>query len=87
MSHIYYMQLTVEEIKKVIGGNIRRLRLEKKMSIETVAIESGMDYTQLSRIELGKINTSIYQLYKISITLKVSLGEIVNAVNYFSGET
>ena len=87
MSHIYYMQLTVEEIKKVIGGNIRRLRLEKKMSIKTVAIDSGMDYTQLSRIELGKINTSIYQLYKISITLKVSLGEIVNAVNYFSGET
>ena len=86
MSHIYYMQLTVEEIKKVIGGNIRRLRLEKKMSIETVAIESGMDYTQLSRIELGKINTSIYQLYKISISLKVSLGEIVNAVNYLSGE-
>ena len=86
MSHIYYMQLTVEEIKKAIGGNIRRLRLEKKMSIKTVAIDSGMDYTQLSRIELGKINTSIYQLYKISISLKVSLGEIVNAVNYLSGE-
>lgn len=86
MFHICYMQLTVEEIKKAIGGNIRRLRLAKKMSIETVAIESGMDYTQLSRIELGKINTSIYQLYKISITLKVSLEEIVNVVNYLSGE-
>lgn len=80
------MQITVEEIKKAIGANIRRLRLEKKMSIETVAIESGMDYTQLSRIELGKINTSIYQLYKLSRTLKVSLGDIVNVVNYLPGE-
>ncbi len=75
------MELTKEEIKKVIGGNIRRLRIEKKMSIEAMAFEAEMDYTQLSRIELGKINTSVYQLYKISKTLQVSLEVLVNVVN------
>lgn len=75
------MQLTKEEIKIAIGLNIRKLRVEKKMSIETMAFEAGMDYTQLSRIELGKINTSIYQLYKVSKTLKVSLQELVNIIN------
>ncbi|MEY3208385.1 MAG: Helix-turn-helix domain [Bacteroidota bacterium] len=72
------MELTKEEIKKAIGGNIRKLRIEKKMSIETMAFNAAMDYTQLSRIELGKINTSIYQLYKIAKTLQVSIEELVN---------
>ncbi len=74
------MQLSKEDIKKVIGNNIRRLRVEKKMSIEVMAFESEMDYTQLSRIELGKINTSIYQIYKISKTLQVSMSDIVNVL-------
>lgn len=74
------MQLSKEDIKKVIGNNIRRLRIEKKMSIEVMAFESEMDYTQLSRIELGKINTSIYQIYKISKTLQVSMSDIVNVL-------
>jgi len=72
------MELTKEEIKKVIGGNIRKLRIENKMSIETLAFNAAMDYTQLSRIELGKINTSIYQLYKIAKTLQVSIELLVN---------
>ena len=75
------MHLTKEEIKKAIGYNIRKVRLANKMSIETVAFEAEMDYTQLSRIELGKINTSIFQLYKISRTLKVRLESLVNVVN------
>jgi len=74
------MQLSKEDIKKVVGNNIRRLRIEKKMSIEVMAFESEMDYTQLSRIELGKINTSIYQIYKISKTLQVSMSAIVNVL-------
>ena len=74
------MQLSKEDIKKVIGNNIRRLRVEKKMSIEVMAFESEMEYTQLSRIELGKINTSIYQIYKISKTLQVSMSDIVNVL-------
>ncbi len=74
------MQLSKEDIKKVVGNNIRRLRIEKKMSIEVMAFESEMDYTQLSRIELGKINTSIYQIYKISKTLQVSMSDIVNVL-------
>ena len=75
------MELTKEEIKKVIGGNIRKLRIENKMSIETLAFNAGMDFTQLSRIELGKINTSIYQLYKISMTLQVKIEELVKVID------
>ncbi|MFY8165839.1 MAG: helix-turn-helix domain-containing protein [Sediminibacterium sp.] len=75
------MQLTKDEIKKVIGYNIRLIRTAQKMTIETLAIKADMDYTQLSRIELGKINTSIYQLYKISKTLQVSIEELVKVID------
>lgn len=80
------MELSKEDIKKIVGNNIRRLRLKNKVSIEALAFFAEMDYTQLSRIELGKINTSIYQLYKISRILKVSLEELVDKVNYCSAE-
>lgn len=66
------------EFAKSVGLKLRTLRLENKMTIEATAFDAGMDYTQLSRIELGKINTSFFQIYKLSKSLKVSLVDLVN---------
>jgi DNA-binding XRE family transcriptional regulator len=54
-----------------IGQKIREHRTEKNQTIEKLAFEAGLDYSQLSRIERGKINTSIYHLYLISNALDV----------------
>ncbi|MFM1930643.1 MAG: hypothetical protein RL387_1971 [Bacteroidota bacterium] len=59
-----------------IGGNIRLLRKSKGMSIEKLAYKSDIGYVQLSRIELGKINTTIYQVFRISQSLEVELNEL-----------
>ena len=59
-----------------IGNNIRAIRQRKGMSIEKLAFKSDIGYMQLSRIELGKINTTIYQLFKISKSLEVDLHEL-----------
>jgi transcriptional regulator with XRE-family HTH domain len=74
------MQLTKEEVKKTVGEKIRSIRLKKNLSIESLAIDADMDYTQLSRIELGKINTSIYQIYKLASALQVPLSNIINDI-------
>jgi len=79
------MELSKEELSLVIGQRIRNLRLEKKMSIEKLAHEAGIEYTQLSRIELGKINTSIYHLYLISLTLGIELAELFDGIHHKSG--
>lgn len=63
------MALTKEEVAKLVGKRIRELRLQKGLTMEHVAVYADMEYRQLSRIELGKINTSIYQVYKISKAL------------------
>lgn len=70
------MDLSKEELCKRVGYRLRELRLDKGLTIEKLAHESGLDYTQISRIELGKINTSIFQLYNITTTLDVPIREV-----------
>jgi transcriptional regulator with XRE-family HTH domain len=70
------MNLDKQTVCKKIGVKIREIRTNKGLSIEKLANEAGIDYTQLSRIELGKINTSVYQVYVISNSLSVSVPEI-----------
>ena len=59
-----------------MGGKIRIMRQNKGLTIEQLAYESGMGYIQLSRIELGKINTTVFQIFKISKSLEVEVSEI-----------
>jgi ribosome-binding protein aMBF1 (putative translation factor) len=56
-----------------IGNRIRNLRLSKGKTMINLAHDSDMEYIQLSRIERGQINTTIFQLYKIAQALEVDL--------------
>jgi len=69
-----------DEVAKLVGAKLRAIRIESSLSIEALALESGIDYTQISRIELGKINTSLYQIYKLARTLNVSVSEITHVL-------
>jgi transcriptional regulator with XRE-family HTH domain len=60
-----------EEFKSLLGNNIRRARVSKKMTVEQLALEAGLTYSQVSRIELGKINTSAYTIHLIAETLSI----------------
>jgi transcriptional regulator with XRE-family HTH domain len=75
------MELNKKDVSKKVGIKIRELRLSKGLSMEQLAFDAGMEYTQLSRIELGKINTSIYHVYKISNSLSVTVPEIFNVLD------
>jgi transcriptional regulator with XRE-family HTH domain len=65
-----------KEISKLVGSRIRSLRIAAGKSMVNLAYESEMEYMQLSRIELGQINTSVYQLFKISKALNVELTDL-----------
>lgn len=49
--------------------------------MEQLSYEVGIEYTQLSRIERGIINTSVFQLFMISRALKVDFEEIICGLN------
>ena len=78
------MSITKEEFCARVGNRIRKLRLEKQLSIEKLALEAGMEYSQVSRIELGRINTSIYQIYQIAKSLDVTISEIFFGIHGFN---
>lgn len=62
---------------KEVGKKIREIRSSKNVSIEALANQSDMTYSQVSRIELGKINTSVYTLFILSKSLEVHPGEFL----------
>ena len=53
--------------------------------MEVLAYEAGIEYAQLSRIELGKINTTVYQIYVLSKILDEPLSSLLNCVNANEG--
>ena len=75
------MSLSKEELIVKVGKRVREIRLSKGLTLERVAFDAGIDYSQLSRIELGKINTSIYQIYVVSKSLDVPMPELLTTTN------
>ncbi len=62
-----------------IGLRIRQLRIEKGMSQENLAFECEYaDFSQINRIELGKVNFSISYLKLIAEKLDVPVKELLN---------
>jgi transcriptional regulator with XRE-family HTH domain len=70
-----------EEISQIVGAKIRKIRITQGLSIQNLAYEIGIEYTQLSRIERGKINTSIFQLFLISRALEVNFADIIQGLD------
>ncbi|UOY08305.1 helix-turn-helix domain-containing protein [Muricauda sp. SCSIO 64092] len=66
------------EMLKTIGQNVKRIRLEKGLTqVDLVGrIEAKIDTTNISRIEKGRTNATIYTLFRISQALEVPLAEL-----------
>ncbi|MEO6453088.1 MAG: helix-turn-helix domain-containing protein [Ginsengibacter sp.] len=60
------------KIIKQFGEKVRQVRLAKGLSQETLALESGLEDSQINRIELSKINTSISHLFILQMPLKLT---------------
>ena len=53
------------------GENLKKLRLQKKLSREKVAAYSDIEVMQVYRIETGKVNTTISTVLALSKGLNV----------------
>lgn len=68
------------ELQQIIGKRIQHLREERCLTQVDLAgkIEGEFDTTNVSRIESGRTNPTLYNLYRISKALEVSLSELLN---------
>lgn len=67
------------ELLKKVGKKIQELRLSKDMKQVDLAakIQGDIDTTNISRIESGRTNPTIYTLYRIAEALEVPLIDII----------
>lgn len=67
-----------EEALRRVGLRIREIRTAKKISQENLANECEIDYSQLNRMELGKVNFNISNLYRIAEALNVDPKDLLD---------
>ncbi|MFN3020140.1 helix-turn-helix domain-containing protein [Chryseobacterium sp. TY3] len=67
------------EILKLVGKRIKELRESKGISqIELVGrINGEIDPTNISRIESGRINPTVFTLFRIADALKISAKDLI----------
>ena len=70
------INLKSKKLITAFGKRVRKLRLEKGISMRYLADLADVDYTQISKIETGKINTTISTAYAISKALDISLDKL-----------
>ena len=61
----------------VVGRNIRRLREERGLTQEKLAVDAEIDLTYLGGIERGKRNPSLLVLARIAIALRADIAELI----------
>lgn len=75
------MLIEKSTLSKIIGLHIRHHRQKRNSTIKDLAHESEMEYIQLSRIERGTINTTMFQLYKIATALEITVIELLLGID------
>ena len=65
------------DVTNVVAGNARRLREEKKLTLDAAAAATGVSRSMLSQIEKGEVNPTISVLWKIANGYKVSFTALV----------
>jgi transcriptional regulator with XRE-family HTH domain len=67
-------QATLDEpskLAKIIGDNVRTIRLSKQLTLRDIEIATGMHYPSLSKIEHGHANIRVKTLELLADSLDV----------------
>jgi transcriptional regulator with XRE-family HTH domain len=69
------------DIKERFGKNLKRIRLEKGISQESLAFAAELDRTYIPSIEKGDRNVSITVAEKLANALNVQISELFEDID------
>jgi transcriptional regulator with XRE-family HTH domain len=72
-------QAASRDLTPVVGGNLRRLRSQRGLSLERLSQVSGVSRAMLGQIELGQSAPTINVLWKISSALSVPFSALISS--------
>lgn len=67
----------MSELSIVIGQLIRKKRIEKRTTQESLALQCSIDRSYIGRIERGEVNLTVEKLYEIASVLEVDVRELL----------
>ncbi|MDP3447395.1 MAG: helix-turn-helix transcriptional regulator [Eubacteriales bacterium] len=74
--NVAFMEKRMAQVCRVLGNNVKALRLAQGLSQEALALEAELDRTYISQIERGVGNPSVLVLLKIAVILKVDVSDL-----------
>lgn len=70
----------MDDLKKIIGTNLRRLRTQKGISKQFIARIVDVNVHTIKAIEDGDVELTASQLFKLSVLFKISVDEFCKSV-------
>jgi len=67
-----------EQLQQAIGKRVKKLREERNIPQQDLAAKCNVEKSNLSRLEAGGTNPTLYTLKRIADNLGVSLCDLVN---------
>jgi transcriptional regulator with XRE-family HTH domain len=71
-----------ERILQKFANNLKKIREDKGLSIRQLAASSGLEYSQLQRIEKGKVNFALTTLVAIAQGLEMEVSELFDKLKF-----
>lgn len=65
-----------EILRKKLGKRIQEIRLEKNLSQQVLAAKCNLEKSNMSRLEAGRVNSTLSTLNKIAQGLEVNIVEL-----------
>lgn len=65
------------EARRIIGWNVRKIRVEKNLTMEELADRADVDFSSLARLERGVLNATIGIIEKLARALDARLVDLV----------
>jgi len=65
------------DMRKLVGWNVRRVRLKKELTQEQLADLSGFSQQYISGLEQGQRNPTVVTVYELASALGVSYMELL----------
>lgn len=63
------------KVQALVARNLRRLRVERRLSQENLAVDASIDRTYVSRLERGMENPTVAVLERLACALGVRIEE------------
>ena len=67
------------DMRKLIGQNVRRLRIAQDLTQEQFAERLGFSQQYISDLERGRRNPTVVSLYELAQALKTTPADLVSA--------